>query len=93
MDTCHIVATFRLGIASNVHGLVRFRDSNGDQPEVDTLSSPDSRVTMPAASVNGKGAPVKNSQDRVQEASNYILFPVAVGALFLVFLVAGALLG
>ena len=36
---------------------------------------------------------MNDSQERAQEPSNYVLFPVAVGALFLVFLVAGALLG
>lgn len=41
----------------------------------------------------GKGATVGDSQDRLSESPNYILFPMAVGALFLAFLVAGALLG
>ena len=57
------------------------------------LSIPDSRATGQATPVSGKGAAVKDSQERVHEPSNYILFPMAVGALFLVFLVAGALLG
>ncbi|MDX2435977.1 MAG: hypothetical protein QNL88_02900 [Acidobacteriota bacterium] len=42
---------------------------------------------------NGKGAIVGKGQDRIEESSNYILFPMAVGALFLAFLVVGALLG
>jgi hypothetical protein len=48
---------------------------------------------QPGSTVSGQEAAVKDSQERVHEPSNYILFPVAVGALFLVFLVAGALLG
>jgi len=36
---------------------------------------------------------VNKGQEQLEEAPNYVLFPVAVGALFLAFLVAGALLG
>ena len=36
---------------------------------------------------------MSESRDRANESPNYVLFPVAVGALFLAFLVAGALLG
>ena len=41
----------------------------------------------------GRGAPVGDNQERTNESPNYVIFPVAVGALFLAFLVAGALLG
>jgi hypothetical protein len=36
---------------------------------------------------------VSNGRDQIEESPNYILFPMAVGVLFLAFLVAGALLG
>jgi len=36
---------------------------------------------------------VSKSQDQIEESQNYILFPMAVGVLFLAFLVVGALLG
>ncbi len=36
---------------------------------------------------------MNESQDRMGESPNFILFPMAVGILFLAFLVAGALLG
>ncbi len=41
----------------------------------------------------GRGATVSEGQDQIKESPNYILFPMAVGALFLAFLVVGALLG
>jgi len=41
----------------------------------------------------GRGATVNKGQDRIEESSNYVLFPMAVGVLFLAFLVVGALLG
>ena len=41
----------------------------------------------------GQGATVSKSQDQIEESQNYILFPMAVGVLFLAFLVVGALLG
>jgi len=41
----------------------------------------------------GRGATVNKGQDQIGESPNFILFPMAVGALFLAFLVAGALLG
>jgi len=41
----------------------------------------------------GQGATVSKGQDQIEESQNYILFPMAVGALFLAFLVVGALLG
>ncbi len=41
----------------------------------------------------GRGATVSNGQDQIEESPNYILFPMAVGVLFLAFLVVGALLG
>jgi hypothetical protein len=53
---------------------------------------------MPAGSAitrhrQGRGATVSNGRDQIEESPNYILFPMAVGVLFLAFLVAGALLG
>jgi hypothetical protein len=41
----------------------------------------------------GRGATVSKGQGQIEESPNYILFPMAVGVLFLAFLVAGALLG
>jgi hypothetical protein len=38
-------------------------------------------------------AKVSKGRDRTENSPNYVLFPVAVGALFLAFLVVGALLG
>lgn len=42
---------------------------------------------------NGMGAKVGKGQHRIENSPNYVLFPMAVGALFLAFLVVGALLG
>jgi hypothetical protein len=39
------------------------------------------------------GTTVSNGRDQIEESPNFILFPMAVGALFLAFLVVGALLG
>ena len=36
---------------------------------------------------------MNENQDRLGESSNYVLFPMAVGVVFLAILVAGALLG
>jgi hypothetical protein len=62
------------------------------------LAFPDSWVTMPDGfarnSIRSAGeAKVDKGQDRLGESPNYVLFPMAVGALFLAFLVVGALLG
>jgi hypothetical protein len=61
------------------------------------LAIPDFWVTMPAVLAisrhrQGRGATVNKGRE-IEESPNYILFPMAVGALFLAFLVVGALLG
>ena len=63
-----------------------------------SLAIPDFRATMPDGSAvpqlrQDRGATVGENQERLNESPNYIVFPMAVGALFLAFLVAGALLG
>ncbi len=88
-----------LEIASIVHRAVGFGPSNGPQTEIarDGLAIPDSWVTMPTVPAitrhrQGRGATVSKGRD-IEESANYVLFPMAVGALFLAFLVVGALLG
>ncbi len=88
-----------LAIASIVHRADRFAPSNDPQTEIvrDGLAIPDSWVRMPSVPAitrhrQGRGATVSKGQD-IEESQNYILFPMAVGALFLAFLVVGALLG
>jgi len=46
------------------------------------------RTAMPA-----EGRIMREIESRTSESSNHILFPMAVGVLFLAMLVAGALLG
>jgi hypothetical protein len=41
----------------------------------------------------GRGRKMNETETRTSESSNHVLFPMAVGVLFLVMLVAGALLG
>jgi hypothetical protein len=41
----------------------------------------------------GRGRKMNESESRTSETSNHVIFPMAVGVLFLVMLVAGALLG
>jgi hypothetical protein len=41
----------------------------------------------------GKGPKMNEIKTETKEASNHVLFPMAVGVLFLAMLVAGALLG
>jgi len=41
----------------------------------------------------GKGRTMNETESRTSESSNHVLFPMAVGVLFLAMLVAGALLG
>lgn len=88
-----------LEIASIFHRAVGFAPSNDPQTEIarESLAIPDSWVTMPAVPAitrhrQGRGATVSKGQD-IEESPNYVLFPMAVGVLFLAFLVAGALFG
>jgi hypothetical protein len=41
----------------------------------------------------GRGRQMNETESRTSESSNHVLFPMAVGVLFLAMLVAGALLG
>lgn len=70
--------------------------ADGDRRQ--SLAIPDFRATMPDGIAvpqlrQGREATVGENQERLNESPNYIFFPMAVGALFLAFLVAGALLG
>lgn len=49
----------------------------------------------PAAPIRrtGRGASMREIDHQTDESPNFILLPMAVGALFLIVLVAGALLG
>ena len=97
---CLFSAAMCLGIASILHRVVGFAASNDPQTEIarGSLAIPDSWVRMPGVPAitwhrQGRGATVSKGQDQIEESPNYILFPMAVGALFLAFLVVGALLG
>ena len=48
-------------------------------------------MTGPAEA--GRGRKMNETESRTGETSNHVIFPMAVGVLFLAMLVAGALLG